>query len=174
MGITGDVDHRVERPFDPVGTRLVGRHRLGGGHQRRIPARRLAQRHREHRPVAVDHIEAEDQGDVERRVLDRRGLYGIDVVDPGEIEHRTDLPRLGQWDQIAAVQLTRRRHLELAELLRHGHLAQEPIDVVVDLRRTERRSPAAVVIDAASMDPRVLDALALCRRTRRSREPAHR
>ena len=63
--ITADVDHRIERPLDPVGARLVGGHRLGGGHQRGIPARRLTQWHREHRPVSVDHVEAEDQGNVE-------------------------------------------------------------------------------------------------------------
>ena len=69
-------------------------------------------------------------------MLDRRGLHGVDVVDAGEVEHRTDLALLGQRDQIAAVRRAGPGHLELAELLCHRHLAQEPIDVGVDLRRS--------------------------------------
>ena len=59
-----------------------------------VPAAGLAERDREHRLVAVDHVQREDQRDVQARL--QRGLLGlVDVLDADQVEHRADLPGLG-------------------------------------------------------------------------------
>ena len=46
----------------------------------RVPATGLAQRRREDRPIAVDHVEAEQDRDLRRRLLDRDALDFVRVL----------------------------------------------------------------------------------------------
>ena len=159
--ITADVDHRIEGPLDSVSGRLRGGHRLVVLHQRRVPAGRFAERDREHRLVAVDHVESEDQRNLQPG-LQRRPLDRVDVLDADEVQHRADLTILGLADQVTrrAVGPIRRRHLELAELLGDRHLRQQRADLAVDLSLGEMRGGLLVgLLTARSLSSRVLGRL---------------
>jgi hypothetical protein len=95
----------------------------------------------------VDDVETEDERDVQPRP-ERSLLDQVDVLDPDEVEHRADLPALREPDQAPgrAVRPVRPGHLELAELLVHGHLVQQCRDLRIDrlpLNRGHERSRRA-------------------------------
>ena len=58
--------------------------------RRQVPARRLAERDREDRPVAVDDVVAEDHRDLEPAVLDRELLRLARGLGAGDVQHRAD------------------------------------------------------------------------------------
>ena len=88
--IARDVDHGREGPADPDALRLARREGLRRFFHRRIPGRRHAERDREDRAIAVDHVEAEQQRDVQPALLEGEMLQPIDLLRIGEPQHRAD------------------------------------------------------------------------------------
>ena len=74
--VAGDVDHGGEGPLQPGGGGLGRGDPRRSLHGRRVPATRLAQRDREDRAVAVDHVEAEEERDL-RAATARRPAAGL-------------------------------------------------------------------------------------------------
>ena len=64
--------------------------RRGTLHRGRVPAARLAQRDREDRAVAVDHIEAEQDRDLRGGLLDGEPLHLVRVPGAAHIQERAD------------------------------------------------------------------------------------
>ena len=136
-GVAGDVDHGGEGPLQPGGGGLGRgdpRRSLDG---RRVPATRLAQGDREDRAVAVDHVEAEEQRDLQPRLLDGQVLGLVDVPRPADVEERADQARAGSGRGARrgpatsfgdAVEL-----LQLADLLLEGHPREQLVDPPLDL-----------------------------------------
>ena len=148
--VPGDVHHRREGPVD------AGRGRLRRGDagrlldRRHVPARRLAERDREHRPVAVDHVEPEDHRDLEPAVLDRQLLHLPRGLGPGDVEDRADQPLtdLVVHDLLRAGAGRRPGHVEgaavlveLADLLLERHLREQRVDLLLGGRVHEALGP---------------------------------
>ena len=129
--VPADVDHRVEGPLDPVRGGLVGRDRLVVAHRGGIPATRLGDRHREDRLVPVDDVQGEDHRDVQPR-LQRGPLHLVDVVHADQVEHRADLAVAYLCEQRlpgSSVRAGRAGHLQLPELFRQRHAADQAVDL---------------------------------------------
>ncbi len=90
--IPRNIDHRGEDPADAV-IGCFARGDMGDlPHQRRIEARRQRQRHRENRPLPVNHVVAEQKRNVERAFFHRQALITIGQSGADHIEQRTNLP----------------------------------------------------------------------------------
>ncbi len=79
--LLGDVDHRRERPRDPVDDGLAGRDLADLLGEVGVEGGGDAERDRAHRAVAVDDVAAEEQRDAEAAALDGVALGGVDVAD---------------------------------------------------------------------------------------------
>ena len=76
--IARHVEHRREGHGEAVGRRLDGRLARRALPDRRVERRGLGERHREHRAVAVDDVEADHQRNAEPRLLDGDALQRPD------------------------------------------------------------------------------------------------
>jgi len=82
----------------------------------------------------VDHIETEDHRDVQAR-LESGLLDLVDVVHAHQVQHRADLAAADLIEQGLARRAVRAGgagHLQLADLLGQGHLADQRIDLAGD------------------------------------------
>jgi hypothetical protein len=126
----------------PTAAGLARRHRLAAGRQVRVPARRQPERDREDGPKAVDHVEAEQQRDLQprgvqvpalpgvglRRLADeqqRSGDAGVHrrLHDPGLGPEPLHPFRVGAEAEVLA---------QLAGLLLQRHLRQQPLGPRLD------------------------------------------
>ena len=134
--IAGDVDHGGKSPLEPGGRGLRRRDPRGALDGRRVPATCFTQRNWEDRAVTMDHVEAEDQGDLQPRLLDRHALGFVDIPGPPDIQERadqalrnqaamfiTDPPGVGDGVEL----------LQLADLLREGHPCEQVGHALLDL-----------------------------------------
>ncbi len=84
--VAGNVHHRRKGPAHPGGRCLRRRDPRGTLHRGGVPATRLAQRDREDRAIAVDHVEAEQDRDLRGRLLDGDALYGVYVAGAAHVQ----------------------------------------------------------------------------------------
>ena len=134
--IAGDVDHRRECPVDAAGGSF------GGGNSRRtldrfeVKAGGFGQRNREGGLVAMDHVLAEQQRDLQAR-LHRNLLVGPGRIGAQHIQHRADL---ATPDALFMVALESHRAGgspvarilgQLADLFLDRHLLQQALDLVL-------------------------------------------
>ena len=94
--VARDVNHRRVGPVDPERRGFLSRRARGRFRGIGIERARFAERDREDRAIAMDHIEAKEQRDFEPRLghhdaLDRRGVLGSD-----DVEQPAQLPRAHQ------------------------------------------------------------------------------
>jgi len=88
--IARDVEHGREGQVE-AGRRRFGRSvPCGLLPKRRIERARLGDRHREDRPEAMQHVEAEEERDPEARLLQRQALGRFGLPDPEQVEHAAD------------------------------------------------------------------------------------
>ena len=76
-GIACYIDHGGKGPLDSSGARILGSLMLGCFFDTRVPRRRHGQRYRKNRPITVDHIEADDQGNVEPGLFHGHMLHTV-------------------------------------------------------------------------------------------------
>ena len=150
---------RASRATSTIGANvqwMPGRGRLGRRHarrpldRRRVPARRLAERDREDRLVAVDHVVAEDHRDLEPAVLDRELLHLARGLGAVHVQHRADepLPDLVVHRLLRPRARRRAGHVEgaavlveLPDLLLERHLREERVDLLLGRRVDEALGP---------------------------------
>jgi hypothetical protein len=94
---------------------------------------RLRQRYRKQRAVSVHHIESDDQGNAQARLLHRQPLHLAYVGGSEHVEKTADRAGLDGVGRIAhddrsGHRIAGGRHCELPELLRQGHGAQQFFD----------------------------------------------
>ena len=102
-----------------------------------IPAGRHGQRHGKRGAVAVDHIQPEEDGDVQPRFLHRDVLIVVCLLGAHHVEHRTDLALgnqivvgqiRGRWTGGKSGRILHR----LPDLFLERHLFQQRFDAGVD------------------------------------------
>ena len=126
-GLVRDVHHRAVDLLDPDRRGLARRDRVVDGGDRRVKAARLCQRDREHRAVAVDRVEREQDRDVQPRLLHRDVLEVIDLRRVGQAEDAAE-PGLG----LVVRGLPVRVELKLHQLLLQRHLLHQIVDLLLD------------------------------------------
>ncbi|GJD86499.1 hypothetical protein HPGCJGGD_4406 [Methylobacterium haplocladii] len=122
------VGHRRERPVDARGQGLAGSRSGCTPHEIGIEARRHADRQREHRAVAVNDVQRDQQRDAEPRgpgvAVDVGGEVLVGEVDDGANLAATDTLRVESGLE--------RDEVELSRLLLERHLGEQRLDAVVD------------------------------------------
>ncbi|GJD71320.1 hypothetical protein MMMDOFMJ_4276 [Methylobacterium gnaphalii] len=126
--VAGDIGHRREGPVDADGETFPRRRRGRTPHEAGIEARRHADRQRQHGAVAVDDVEADQQGNAEPRGA------GIGVDGGGEVLVREvdDGPHLAAPDALGVEAGFERDEVELAGLLLQRHLAEQRLEALVE------------------------------------------
>ena len=138
-GIASHIDHRGEGPADsrrPCLARADGRGFTLDG---RVPATRHRQRDRQDRPIPVDHVEAENDRNLEPGFRDGDPLDRVDPFRAVEIEDGSHLPPTNHIENRVPARPQRkiRAHLlKLSDLFLDRHAAEERID---PLREPGRR-----------------------------------
>ncbi len=128
------VDHRREGDVLPVGRRLDRGGARGALPQVGIEGAGLGDRHREQGAVAVDHVVAEEQRDLQPRFLHRHALHGGDLGRADEVDETADLAVAHRVGGVARGDGARQRrapgqHVELPGLLGEGHGGDQCVDV---------------------------------------------
>ncbi len=145
--IAADVEHGGEGPVQTGGRRLDSGHPSRGLDGLQVPARGLGQGHREHRPVAVDHVVPEEQRDPQPGVLHRQLLGGASGLGPDDIQHRAHQAGPDVLEALLCAAFFRRRTgdvvearvlVHLADLLVQRHLPQQLVDASLDLGAGQR------------------------------------
>ena len=90
-GVAGDVHHRREGPVDADSRCFIGGSGLNLAIQVKIPGCGLRDRHRKDGAEAVDHVEADEQRNVQSRLVDGYVLHAVDLMRVGEEEVGTKL-----------------------------------------------------------------------------------
>src|SRR5580658_973873 len=79
--IACDVDHGSKGPLNSGGTGVLRGYMLGLLFNRGIPGRCHRERNREDGAISMNHIESEDDGDVQARLVDGDMLQPVDLLD---------------------------------------------------------------------------------------------
>ena len=131
-GITCDVEHGREGPVDADGAGLPRGDGLRLFFNRRVPRCGHGDGNRKDGAEAVDDVEAEDERDVQARLLDRDVLELVDHSGIGNEEQRAELAfGDGAFDLVGFA-----KHellAELADFFLEGHLLEERGDAGVNL-----------------------------------------
>ena len=128
--------HRREGPPDPRGARLGRPDGRGPLHRRRVPTAGQPQRDREDRPIAVDHVEAVEERDLQPGLLDGDPLEAVRAAGPPDVHERADQAPAGEVEMLLARPARVREPvnlLELADLLLDRHPRQHGVDPPLDL-----------------------------------------
>ncbi len=126
-GITRNVDHRRESPENSVGGSFLSCHTGALFHQSHIPGGRNSQRYGKGRPVAVDHIHADDQRNLHAALLHGNALHLSDFFERPDVEESADFPfpdLLGNAGTLGLTggNVTRGRQVQLPQLFFQSHL----------------------------------------------------
>ena len=95
--IASNVHHGSESPLDAGRARIFRSHPLGLFLYRGIPRGSHRQRHRKDSPVAVDYVEADQQGNVQAGAIDGHMLEPVDLL---HIHLPQDRPDLSLGDRV--------------------------------------------------------------------------
>ena len=136
--VAGNVNHRRE---DPCNSISAGLRRANARHcfnRRRVPACRQRQRHREGGPVAVDHIQPEEDGDVQPRFFHGDVLVVISGLHARHVQKgsRLALGRQLVVSEIGGARpggISRGIRCQLAGLLVERHLSQQRLDARIQI-----------------------------------------
>jgi len=128
--IARDVYHRRVRPVDAKRRGLLSRRtrrRLGGVG---IERPRFRERNREDGAIAVDHVEAEQQRDLETRLRHGDALHGRRVLGAHDVEQPAEFPRAHELHLLRRGAPAGRQEIELAEFFFEGHAGEEGIEIL--------------------------------------------
>ena len=128
--VAGDVHHRRVGPVDSRGRRFGAR---GPGRRLRyvgVERTRFGEGNREDRPEAVDHVEPEQERDLEPRLGHRDALHRRRVLGADDVEHPPQLPGPHQLHLLRGGPPARRQQVQLAELFFQGHAGKEGVEVL--------------------------------------------
>ena len=135
--VVRNVHHGRIGPVHALGGRLPGRYTGAEGGILRIPGGGDAQRRGEDGPEAVHHVQAHQQGDVQRRRIHGELLQGTHLVGALHVQDRADTAFPQQrlyvrFDNRSCHHIAPyRRQVHLADLLFQGHPAHQFIDKAV-------------------------------------------